>query len=349
MTSDQAFKQYLNGFRAGMLRKIPRSDAVLSFCGKNTHQIQWLERAIDFYGRHIVVEYCNPKPQELPGNVEWIVNSSDNMPEVDNNSCDLLFCGDAFEQLWLDQVEGFLTEAWRVLQPEGRLILEGPNRPVIAEQWWTLPQYMLELTVEEAKSLLTVAGFEVVLCKGLWLSRDHNGVPILPMPENEASAAERLIGGVDAPDSSLIWWIEAVRASRAPNVSQMRTLLSEISNTAWPERLSRFSSNVGIKTKDGAIVTKYGQSGFVLFGPYVALHAGRYRAEMDIDVLGSGVIAIADIATHLGVIDTQEIHFSKRVRFDFMLPETTLGFEFRVQATGSGSVCVNSKLSLVAI
>jgi hypothetical protein len=271
------------------------------------------------------------------------------MPEVADNSCDLLFSGQNIEHLWLDEVEGFLTEAWRVLETGGRLVLDSPNRTVAADQCWTHPEHTLELTVEEAKTLINLAGFEVVLCKGIWLSRDRNGVPVALMPDNEASAAERIVAGIDAPESSFIWWIEALRTERAPNVSQIRTFLSEIYKNAWPERLSRFSSNVGVKTKDGAFVTKYGEAGFILYGPYVPLRAGRYRAAMDIDVLGSGVMAIADIRTTFGEIATQEVYLSKRVQFDFMLPETSFGFEFRVLATGAGSVCVKSNLSLVSI
>ncbi|WP_210332908.1 class I SAM-dependent methyltransferase, partial [Methylosinus sp. H3A] len=60
-----------------------------------------------------------PRPETLPANVTWIVNTAGNMESVGSSSCDIVFSGQNIEHLWPGEILGFLAEAARVLKPGG--------------------------------------------------------------------------------------------------------------------------------------------------------------------------------------------------------------------------------------
>ena len=352
MSPDQLFNEYLHGARFSLLGRLAAPTTMVSAGCNGTPYFEWVERAIGFRGRHIGVEYYCEKPNNLPANVEWISNTVGDMHEIEGDVCELLFSGQNIEHLWPEEVCGFLAEAYRILNTGGLLVLDSPNRLITADQKWTHPEHTLELTVAEAQNLLELAGFEVRRRTGLWLCRDRNGQPIPLFAEGPCSAAERLVAGLEEPERCFIWWIEAMKGSRRPDPLAVKHRLEQIYASAWDERISRLSHQLGsvVRQADGTdiISSREGEVGYILYGPYLPLRAGKYSVSMDVRVSCHGA-ATVDILAGGSVLGERSLQESGPVVFEFELKSTTFGFEYRVFCTGGGAVSVAMKLCLVAM
>ena len=75
----------LHQLRSAHLRRMPRIEGVLLSAGcAGLWYFDWIRQCTGHTGRHIGIEYYTPKPDNLPGNVEWIANTVGNMEAVGN-------------------------------------------------------------------------------------------------------------------------------------------------------------------------------------------------------------------------------------------------------------------------
>lgn len=138
------------------------------------------------------------------------------MALVGDGEVNLVFAGQVIEHLWPDDVAGFLAEAHRVLEPEGHLVMDSPNRAVTEAINWLHPQHTAELSVPEAAELVRLAGFEVESVRGLVLGYDRDRRVFLGLDDGSMGWHERAARGVDHPEDSFVWWLTARRANREP-------------------------------------------------------------------------------------------------------------------------------------
>jgi SAM-dependent methyltransferase len=175
--------------------------------------------------------------------VTWIANTASDMSDVATASCDLVFSGQNIEHLWPAEVVGFLAQAARVLRSGGHLVIDSPNRAVTAPMNYSMAEHTVELTVGEIRRAVTLAGFDVTKTAGIWLCRDPRTGRVLPFDSNELdvdwTVTERLVAAQDRPNDSFIWWLEARRTERAPNLAALHALMDGIFVSAWPERIQR--------------------------------------------------------------------------------------------------------------
>lgn len=238
--------------------------------------------------RHTGIEFYTPKPGDLPANAQWIANTAGNMEAVADATADILFSGQNIEHLWQHDVANFLLEAHRVLKPGGLLVVDSPNRRMTARLNWSHPEHTIEFDANEARELLTLAGFDVTRAIGLWLCETDGGevLPFAeitlkgpwPLPRRSAEAETKL-------DASFIWWFEARRAARAPDEAALRRRVGEIHAVAWPERLNRLLTSVGTEVNRAGEVwfDSQGRAGALTFGPYTALPPGRHELVMSVE------------------------------------------------------------------
>jgi hypothetical protein len=81
---------------------------------------------------------------------------------------DMVFSGQNVEHLWANELAGFLSEANRVLEQDGLLVVDSPNFPVCQTYGWSHPEHITELSVPQITRLLGISGFRVEQCFGLW-------------------------------------------------------------------------------------------------------------------------------------------------------------------------------------
>ena len=156
--------------------------------------------------RHIAVEYFEPPPDPLPEGVEWLARTLGDLAPVADGEVDFVFAGQVIEHLWPDDMAGFLSEANRVLRPDGYLVIDSPTRFITDDLAWTMPEHTLELEVDEIVELLELAGFVDIDVKGVWLCYDreraqHDATGPSRRRRRVAVAAPRARGG--APSSRL--------------------------------------------------------------------------------------------------------------------------------------------------
>lgn len=354
------FNILLHELRARQLRQMPRgARTVLSGGCSDAYYFRWFKDNYPDVERHIGLEYYAPQPTDLPPNVQWIKNTMGNMSGVPSGSIDMVFAGQVIEHVWPHDVAGFLTEAYRVLRPDGWLVLDSPNRRLTHALGWQHPQHTAEFTVDEIVELLTVAGFEQIHVRGLWLCYDRKGHRVLslfPDPGSwEWSPARRAHAGIRSPEDCFVWWAEARKGPRQPDRARLQTRAKEIYDQARPVSLARLHHQIGTITgfaRDKWVTCHQGEAGYLMFGPSVPLTPGHYEAKFLLgcadggvphDVEGTEVAAIFDIVGESGQFTAvrHEVTLNdlrsgamNEYCLNFHLADTLFGAEFRVQSTG---------------
>jgi SAM-dependent methyltransferase len=333
-------------------------------CAGNWY-FEWVERCYGRVENHIGLEYYTPKPDRLPANVTWIANTVSDMSDVATASCDLVFSGENLEHLWPDEVTGFFLEAWRVLRPGGALVVDSPNRNITRPLSWSHPEHTVEITVEEAKRLATLAGFDATKVAGIWLCRDPGTGRMLPFDpsqsDGEWSLPERLVAAEANPECSFLWWLEAVRSDRLPEKAELGKEMQRIFAEAWPERIQRLAMGVGHVEHCGDadwVVCSRGQGGAMIYGPGLPLRPGCYQVTF--------IVAAADAASADAVILECEVYVSAlekalvrrqltagdvvgetAVTLDFTIDQLTFGLQFRCISYAQAEVRCRKRIELI--
>jgi SAM-dependent methyltransferase len=345
----------------------PGARRILSAGCAGAWYFDWVEKCYGQVDEHIGIEFFSPKPEGLPANVVCIANTASQMTDVGDCNCDLVFSGQNIEHLWPEDVVGFLTESWRVLRSGGHLVIDSPNRPITAALNWSHPEHTVELSIDEAERLCSLAGFDVTKTAGIWLCRDPRTSRMLPFDINvgdpDWTLAERLICAVDEPMHSFIWWMEAVRSDRVPDEVGLRELMAKIFDAAWLERIQRFQVGVGeVTQRDGGEWLNCGirTKGAVLYGPYMPLRAGRYRVSFDIRTdsadLAGGPFARCDVLVQsaqdpVAVLDISEADVASggQVSLEFVLAQMEFGVQFRCSSYGRARFECRRGATLIAL
>ena len=319
----------------------------------------WIEQCYGRVSQHIGIEFYSPKPESLPDNVTWIVNSVSNMSDVADASIDLVFSGQNLEHLWPDEVAGFMAEAARVTREGGSLVVDSPNRSLTAPMIWSHGEHTVELTVPEMEQLMCLAGFAVTKTVGIWLCRDPRSGRLLDFDitseDSNWSAIERLLAAGTAPRDSFIWWMEGRRTSQRADRDGVAAHMTHIFARAWPERVQRLVVGVGCQIerrgRDSWVHSPDSGNGVVLFGPYMPLRAGRYRVDFDVDISQSATPAImCDVVCEDGSVVLARatvVTESKLIQLSFELERLYFNVQFRCFATGGSSFAVRRGVTLI--
>ena len=355
------FNELLHELRSIELARMPKTaGTVLSAGASGTLYFEWIARCYGPISRHIGLELYLPEPEVLPPEVTWVKASVGNMTGVDNGSVSLVFSGQNFEHLFGDDAVGFLLECHRVLAIGGALVIDSPNRDIASAATWTQPEHTIEFTPAEATDLLTLAGFDVTSLRGVWLCVDpvtgerldlwQTGDEVPPIRE----IVSRSVLARDKPDASFVWWLEAVRSDRTPDLAALRARHAEIFEIAWKERQQRLSHQVGERRElDGKKLVKVskGVAGWVMFGPYMPLVPGAYRVNFELRMLNSSTARATDLDLTAAEVDVADVAGSAIVNrrvtvaelpceewisipLSFDITELTWGAQFRVFSTG---------------
>ena len=357
-----AFYELLHQLRGFELARMPRVTGTMLSAGcSDASYFAWIAACYGAVDRHVGVELYLPEPDDLPAGVEWLKRSVGKMTDVEDGSVALVFSGQNLEHLFGDDAVDFLLEAHRVLEPDGWLVIDSPNREVTSALIWTQPQHTIEFTPAEAAELVTLAGFDVADVRGLWLCRDAATGEILPLwaaGDADPSPNEVLRRSVLAshdPANSFVWWLEAARASREPEAAALRTRYAEIYARAWAERQQRFRHVIGERREDGGrqvVSVAEAVSGYALYGPYMPLVPGDYRVTFTLRRLGVVAadqrVAVLDVADERGTVITDRSvlgdELPENVWTDldtsFTLSELAWGGQFRVFSTGAAPLDV---------
>jgi len=357
------FNEFLHELRSRELERLPPGALTVLHGGSaGSWYFEWFEEHYPTrVERHIGVEAFSPAPDPLPPNVEWHRRTLGDLSPIEDSSVDLVFAGEVLEHLWPEDVAGFLAEAHRVLRPGGTIAVDTPNRLVTSKLEWDHPQHTVEFTVDEARRLFELAGFDQVKIRGLWLCFDAEKGRLLPF----ADLAE--VGGWDSrrradeaegrPEDSFVWWAEATRGRREPELADLNGLVQASYEVYRARRFARMHHTLGSKKSLGdrtAVRALRWRAGKLLLGPYVPMRPGRWVAHFRVaagparwrrpepdEPLGSIDVAIGDEPTP--TIVAQRTLTGRDLPLDgeacelelpFELDDTAFGAQFRVHTLG---------------
>jgi SAM-dependent methyltransferase len=279
------FYHLLHELRGHAVADLPRGIHTLLSAGcSGGWYFDWIAERYGDVARHIGTEAYRPRPDVLPAGVEWLARDVIDVPEVGDETVDLVFSGQNIEHLWPAQVAGFLLESHRVLTPGGYLALDSPNRDMTRTLGWSHPEHTIEYSVDDIRELLDLAGFADVTVRGIWLCEDRGRLlPLSPYGAwtDTAEILRRAALARTRPESSFVWWAEA-RKRHAPRPEALLAALDLLFTQHWPERLNRFTASVTTRQDaDGRRACVEGlMSGLVATGPMFPLRAGRSRLRL---------------------------------------------------------------------
>lgn len=302
--------------------------------------------------RHIGVEAFAVRPPELPEEIEWLERSLGDLAPIGDGEADLVFAGQVIEHLWPEEITGFLLESRRVLRPGGTLAIDSPNRRVTTAIGWEHPEHTVEFRADEIRELVTMAGFDHVRVRGLWLCFDRERNRVLPLDASpRAMPTERRVAEAgERPEDSFVWWLEAERGDTEPDPERLARRVRQIYQGYRDHRFARLKHAVGSVSgvgRDRVVTTGVGDSGHLLFGPYVPMRPGSWTARFRLAAgpgRTSGPLGLVDIASGPGaeIVARKELTEEslpldgvlRDVAVPFELDRTELSVEFRVQSYG---------------
>lgn len=112
--------------------------------------------------RRIGVDLRSASQAALDADVEFLEPQGVLMPAVGDAEADVVFCSNLIEHLPdRETVRGLFREFHRVLGPDGRLLLLGPNLQYTGAAYWDFFDHVLPFTHHSVAEALATAGLEV--------------------------------------------------------------------------------------------------------------------------------------------------------------------------------------------
>jgi SAM-dependent methyltransferase len=356
---DQDWNSFLHELRSRELRRLPRgAETVLSGGAAGAWYFDWFRSCYEKpIHRHIAVEAFSPEPEHLPAEVEWLARTLGDLTPVADSSVDLVYAGQTIEHLWPEDVAGFLLEAHRVLKPDGRIVLDSPNRRISTAITWLQPEHTVEFTVSEIKELLACAGFSDIEIRGVWLCYDSGQHRFLPLdssdPDDDWPDNRRVEEAVERAEDSFIWWAEAQRGANAPDPPRVTELTQRSYDAYRAFRVRQLEVGVGRVEREGDDVlvrTTSGEAGFLVAGPHIPMRAGNWSAlfrvgtekgrtggpaepvvRIDVAVEPEGRVVAERFLTQDDLPPDGRL---REVDLPFSLTRTEFGVQLRVQSLG---------------
>jgi SAM-dependent methyltransferase len=356
------FSLFLHDLRTRELKRLtPGASVVLSGGAAGNWYFDWFESHYPSpVSRHIAVEAFEPKPDDLPSHVDWIAASLGDLGPVDSRSVDLAFGGQVIEHLWPDEIVGFLCASHRVLRPGGRLVLDSPNRRVTESIQWLHPEHTVEFAVDEIAELLELAGYEDVDLRGVLLAYDADRHRFLSLAEMAATSGRerRSEEAADRPEDSFVWWAEAVRKRRSPDVQLLTARVLELFSRFRRRRLvdgTVPAADVYNVAHLGRIVrAARGTAGPLFFGPHIPIPRGDWEAVIELSspdaseraddaVVASLDVVHGDPPSRVAGADVtagalEDSSRWTRHSLEFSLREQVVGAQFRVMSSGAATM-----------
>lgn len=132
--------------------------------------------------RRIGVDADAGNARTLPGQIEFHVGSICDLAFLPDASVDMVFSSNVLEHLGnKEAVAQAIGEAWRVLRPNGRIVLMGPNLRLLLGCYWDFWDHVVPITDRSLTELLEITGFHVQVCYSRFLPyTTRSSMPQMP-------------------------------------------------------------------------------------------------------------------------------------------------------------------------
>jgi SAM-dependent methyltransferase len=112
--------------------------------------------------RRVGVDFRSSRARGLDAGVEFICSDDFLLPTIESGSVDVVFCSNLLEHLPdRETVVAFLGELRRVMRPEGRLLILGPNIRYTGNAYWDFFDHLIPFTHHTLREALATVSLEV--------------------------------------------------------------------------------------------------------------------------------------------------------------------------------------------
>jgi SAM-dependent methyltransferase len=95
-------------------------------------------------------------------NVNIVLNSTNLMSDIPDNSVDMVFASNLFEHLTREEILATFREVYRVLAPGGRFMVLQPNIRFCAKDYWMFFDHITPIDDRAFVEALEINGFEII-------------------------------------------------------------------------------------------------------------------------------------------------------------------------------------------
>ena len=95
-------------------------------------------------------------------NVNTVLNSTNLMSDIADNSVDMVFASNLFEHLTREEILATFREVYRVLAPGGRFMVLQPNIRFCAKDYWMFFDHITPIDDRALVEALEINGFEII-------------------------------------------------------------------------------------------------------------------------------------------------------------------------------------------
>ena len=364
-TEESTFSTRLHELRTAELRRLPGDARTVLHGGASAGwYFRWFEEA--FPGtveRHVGIEAFSEAPVDLPPNVQWLRRTLGDMAPVADGSIDMVFAGQVIEHLWAEDVAAFLLESHRVLRPGGLIVMDSPNRSMTEAIRWRQPEHTVEFSVDEVRSMLSFAGFEIEELRGVLLTHDRDTHTLLALEDERMDWEQRARLGAERPEDSFVWWVVARRSERNCDEAALYELAGRVMDQFRARRLGDPTVSLPMtRARDIAphVSAPAGFSGLLLHGPSFPLESGTWEAAVLLRRDDPGAATELPVASVSVVSQGGERHARRDVHLDdlnrwgrwtpvslgFGLAEMAMGIDVQVDVHGPAAISARAEVTL---
>lgn len=143
---------------------VPEDSTVLDIASGNCEFINTIR------ARTKIALDINPSVKNFAeANVKVILSPSTKMNGIESNSIDVAFTSNFFEHLNRDEIIQTIREIYRILKPNGSLLILQPNYRFCYKDYFMFFDHITALDDRSLCEILEVSGFKVIECKPKFL------------------------------------------------------------------------------------------------------------------------------------------------------------------------------------
>lgn len=143
---------------------VPTDGTVLDIASGNCEFINAIE------ARNKIALDINPSVRNFAeANVKIIISQSIKMNGIESNSIDVAFTSNFFEHLNREEIIQTIREIYRILKPNGSLLILQPNYRFCYKDYFMFFDHITALDDRSLCEILELSGFKVIECKPKFL------------------------------------------------------------------------------------------------------------------------------------------------------------------------------------
>lgn len=324
-----SFHEYVHNLRTEFIKKLDiKAKSILHLGASDIWYYHWFKENYTYFNeveKQTGVD-LNPRPADLPEEIEWHQKDIRNLDFAQNNTFDMVFAGQFIEHLPHNIQAEMFREVNRVLKKDGYFVFDAPNARVSRKACYYYCEHLHELEYEQAYTIAELGGFNVLKVYGIIPSDVIYDIPKFPLvrstgggytkfPNFDLIKADYGRGLNSNPAASFIYAFITQKRDGIHNADLISKLCEEFYKINVTRNIKIYSSIIGeLRLSSNNLPCIYSDEsngpGYVLYGPYEKYPPGKYQAEFIFDKINCQYGHELEVCTLDVVGDTECIMYN---------------------------------------